>query len=311
MALTLLEAAKTAQNNGEVQRAAVIEMFARSSQWLAAMPWQSIPGNAYTYNRENTLPGVAFRGINEGYSESTGVVNPLTEALKIAGGDLDVDVSLVRMFGPGRRALQEAMKVKSLAAEVTRVMIKGDSTSEPREFDGLQARLTGAQLIENGNTSGGDPLKLIKLDEAIDAVPGANAILLSRAMRRRFAAALRTSGVAGNIQMTPGQFGMPQYTYAGIPLLVPYEDNGGTEPLAFNEAGGGGGTTATSVYVVRFEPGYLSGLQNGTMDVRDLGEQDSKPVYRTRVEWLVSICLEHGRAAARLRGISDAAIVAA
>ena len=58
-----------------------------------------------------------------------------------------------------------------------------------------------------------------------------------------------------------------------------------------------------------FGPGKLSGIQNGGMSVRDLGEQDSKPVFRTRVEWYAGIALWHGRAAARLRGISDAAVV--
>jgi hypothetical protein len=56
------------------------------------------------------------------------------------------------------------MKAKALAAEVTRVLIKGDSTSNPREFDGLQNRITGAQLIDNGATAGGDALSLSQLD---------------------------------------------------------------------------------------------------------------------------------------------------
>ena len=38
--------------------------------------------------------GIAFRGINEGYDESTGVLNPQTESLVICGGDSDFDVAL-------------------------------------------------------------------------------------------------------------------------------------------------------------------------------------------------------------------------
>jgi len=33
----------------------------------------------------------------------------------------------------------------------------------------------------------------------------------------------------------------------------------------------------------------VCGLQNGTIDVRDLGEQQVKPVYRTRLEWFVGL----------------------
>ena len=36
---------------------------------------------------------------------------------------------------------------------------------------------------------------------------------------------------------------------------------------------------------------------------------DSPPVYRTLVEWLVSMVVEHPRGAARLGGISNAAVV--
>ena len=310
MPITLPEAAKLALDNGETKRAAVIAMFAQASEWLAALPFNSIPGNAYSYNREGVLPGVAFRGVNEAYPESAGVINPLTEALKIAGGDLDVDMSLVRMFGLGIRAGHEQLKAKALAHEIGRVMIKGDSEANPREFDGLQKRLTGAQLLPNGATSGGDPLSLQNLDAAIDAVASPTHILMSKAMRRRLTAAARSTTIGGDISFALDDFGRQVVRYNGLPILVPFPDNGGTEPVAFDEAGPGGGTTSTSIYVVSFGAGMLSGIQNGTMDVRDLGELQTAPVMRTRVEWYVSLCLEHGRAASRLWGISNAPVVA-
>ena len=75
MALTLVEAAKL--RSGEVIRSAIIEMFARSSDILRVLGFDSIAGNALKYNREETLPGVGFRGVNEAYTESTGVLNPI------------------------------------------------------------------------------------------------------------------------------------------------------------------------------------------------------------------------------------------
>lgn len=312
MSLTLVEAAKLSATNGETKRAAVIAMFAQASQWLSAMPFKPIQGNAYAYNREGSLPGVAFRGVNESYTESTGIINPLTEALRICGGDLDVDMAILKTQGEGVRATHEQMKVKALAAEITRVLVKGDSTSQPREFDGLQNRCTGDQLVDAGSTDGGDALSLAKLDEAIDQCAGpSKVILLSKAMRRRFSAVMRSATLAGNVEQSRDEFGRPLLHYAGIPLLVPYEDNGGTEPLAFDEVGSTGSTaTATSLYVVGLGEGFVQGIQNGIMEVRDLGEIHDSPVKRTRVEWLAGMVVEHGRAAVRLRGISDAAIVA-
>jgi hypothetical protein len=46
------------------------------------------------------------------------------------------------------------------------------------------------------------------------------------------------------------------------------------------------------------------------MDVRDLGEVDDKPVYRTRVDWLIGLAVMHGRAIARVWGITNAAVTA-
>jgi hypothetical protein len=311
MAITLVEAAKLAANNGETKRAGVIGMFAKGSEWLRALPFNNIPGNSYAYNREGVLPGVAFRGLNSSYTESTGVINQLSESLKIAGGDLDVDVATVKMMGQGVRAAHEGMKATALAQEISRVMIKGDSETSVAEFDGLQKRLTGSQVIDAGSTSGGDVLSLAKLDETIDAVVSPNAILMSKAMRRLLTTASRSSSIGGLFGYQVNEFGNQVMTYAGIPILVPYPDNGGTEPLAFDEANpGGGSAVGTSIYVVNFGTGFLSGIQSDVMEVRDLGEVQSAPVYRTRVEWLCSMVIEHGRAAARLRGIKTGTVTA-
>ncbi len=311
MSLTLVEAAKIMANRGETVRAAVIAMFAQSSGILMRLPMKDIPGNAYAYNREGSLPAIAFRGVNESYSESTGVINPETEALRIAGGDLDVDTFLLQTGGDNVRQVHEEMKVKALAAELTRVMIKGNSETQPREFDGLQRRITGSQLISSGTTAAGDPLSLNKLDELIDVVTGPNKVLLmNKAMRRRLTQAARNINVGGDIRYEKDDFGRQIMMYNDIPIVVSYPDDGGTDPIAFDEAAAtSGGSASTSIYCLALGDGYVTGIQNGTMQVRDLGELDADPKFRTRVEWFVGLCIEHGRAAGRLYGISNAAAV--
>lgn len=314
MALTLIEAMKLAADGGETVRAGVIAMFARSSDLLMALPFKDIAGNAYAYNQEGSLPAIAFRGVNEAYTASTGTINPEVEALRICGGDLDVDTFLIKTGGPAVRATHEEMKVKALAAELTRAIIKGDSGSQPREFDGLQARLVGNQLIAAGTTDAGDPLQLTILDELIDAVTQPSALIMNRTMRRRLSAAARLATVGGYITYDLDAFGRRVTRYNDLPILVAYSDNGGTEPLLFDEQGDvnatPGGTTSTSIYCVGFGDGLVTGIQNGVMDVRDLGELDASPQYRTRVEWFAGLCIEHGRAAARIGGISNAAVIA-
>lgn len=315
MSLTLVEASKIAANRGETVRASIIEEFARASDLLRVIPFRDIAGNAYSYNREGALPSVAFRGVNESYTESTGVVNPQTEALRIAGGDLDVDQFIIQTGGPGIRETHETLKIKALAAEMTRVIIKGDSETQPREFDGLQKRITGDQLVAAGTTDAGDALSLLKLDELIDAVAGDNKyLIMNKTMRRLLTAASRLQSVGGHVEFDKDAFGRRVTVYNDVPILVPYSDNGGTDPIDFTEQGDVKGTpgssSSTSIYCVAFGDGLTSGIQSGMMQVRDLGELDDSPKARTRVEWYAGMCIEHGRSAARLGGIANAAVVA-
>lgn len=301
MALTLLEAAKL--NSGDVYKAGVLKKYAETSEILRLLPFESINGNSLRYNVEETLPGVGFRGVNGSYTESTGIINPKVESLTIAGGDLDVDKFIVDTMGADQRSVHEAMKIKALALAWTKTFIKGDSEADPTTFDGLQKRISGDALILNHASGAG--LSLAKLDEAIDAVDGANAILMSKAMRRRLTVAARTTAVGGNIGYTIDEFGRQVTTYNDLPIVIVDKDNENVDILGFTEPG-----STTSIYVVAFGEGMVSGLQNGGMDVRDLGELEAKPALRTRIEWYSGFGVFAPRSAARLKNITDVAVTA-
>jgi hypothetical protein len=307
MALTLLEAAK--QNPGKVYENAVVELYAGSSDILTTLPFETISGNSLAYNRESSLPGIGFRGVNESYTPSTGVLNPLSERLVIAGGDLDVDKFILDTMGDVR-ATHEAMKIRALSLAWTKTFIKGDSSSDPREFDGLQTRLTGDQKIAAGSTANGTPLSLAKLDEAIDQTLMPTHLIMSKAMARKFAAAARTTAVSGYVTWDKDDLGKRVLAYNGLPILTVDLDHTSAPILPFTEAATSGTATATSIYVVSFGDMMLQGLQNGEISVRDLGELQTAPIFRTRVEWYNGIAVFHGRAATRLWSISDAAIAA-
>lgn len=308
MALTLVEAAK--QETGNIKRRAIVELFPRSSDILMALPIENIAGNALSYNLEETLPGISFRGVNEAFTEDAGVINPVTETLSIAGGDLDVDRFIVQTMGAGQRSVREAMKVKALALTYTKKFIKGSNQSDPREFDGLQSRLTGSQKIAAGSTANGSALSLAKLDELIDAVDNPTHLIMNKAMRRRLTVAARTSTVGGYVTYSTDAFGRKLMQYNDLPILIVDQDSTGTDIMGFTEASSSGTATSTSIYCVSLQAGMLSGIQNGPIDVRDLGELDTKPVYRTRVEWFTGLSLMHPKAAARLWSIGDLAVTA-
>lgn len=299
MSLTLTEAAKLSQ---DMLQRGVIQTFAESSAILEMMPQMEVHGNAYAYNLEGTLPGVAFRGVNESYEESTGVINPQTERLYIAGGDLDVDTFIVKTQSDinDQRAIHTMMKVKALALALTNQYFNGDSAKNPKGFDGLKVRVTGNQLISAGDD--GAPLTITMLDELIDAIDGEpSALFCSKAMRREIKKLLQDHN--GYSESSFDAFGRPVATYGGVPIRVIEKDNLGNEILGFNEVQGTANDTS-SIYVVKFGAGdAVSGIQNGTMSVRDLGELQDKPAYRTRVEWFAGLAVFNARTVARLSGI--------
>lgn len=304
MPMTLFEASKL--NSGEVKRSAIIEMFAMASPLMGAMLWDDIPGGSLAYNVEGSLPGVAFRGFNEAYAESVGVINPQVEVLKIAGGDLDVDKAIIRTRGADIRATHEALKVKALSLYITDRIINGDSAVNVREFDGLRKRITGSQLFQATGTAPG-PLSVQVLDEAIDAVDEPTHIIMSKALRRRLSQAAKQTSITGVLNWQKDDLGRQVAFYNDLPIVeVDYNDKG-ERIIDFNE---GAGSDEASIYVLSLGEGKVLGLQNGTMEVTDLGELDEKPVLRTRVEWLVGMAVMHGRAAARVSGITDAAFTA-
>lgn len=302
MALTLIEAAK--MMTGDVLRSTIIELFASQTDLLRAMVFDDIPGNSLKYKQEDTLPGIAFRGIGEGYPESTGVINPQSESLVIVGGDLDVDKFIIRTMGSDQRATQESMKLKALAHNFSNTFIKGDSLTTPKQFDGLQVRLTGAQVVSNSADANGAGLSLEKLDEAIDAVDEPTHLFMSKKTRRKLTVASRTSTIGGYITFELDQFGRRVMMYNGLPILIADANTDLFATLGDNEAYTGGGTAdGTSVYVMAMRPGMLQGIQNSPPEVTDLGELEGKPTLRTRIEWYAGMVLMHPRAAARLRDV--------
>lgn len=311
MAVSLVEASKVAFNEGNVKLSAIISQYAKTSGILENLTFRNIAGNALSYNREETLPDIGFRGINEAYSESTGTFSQQIDTLTIAGGDLDVDKFLVQTMGMDVRGLQEQMKVAALSLAWTNTFINGDQATAPKEFNGLKKRLTGTQLVSQGSTSGGDVLTLTKLDEAYDYVENPTHWIMNKTMKRRLTAAARNTSVGGFITYDLDAFGRPITLYAGLPIVTLDQDNSRNQILPFTESGAGGGTAqCTSIYCVSMMPMMLEGIQNGGITVTDLGELDSKPVYRTRVEWYSGIAMMNPRSAVRLYGVKDGAVAA-
>jgi hypothetical protein len=314
MAVSLAQSALLSQD--DLQRG-VVETFVLESVVLDRLPLLEIQGNAYAYNAEATLPGVEFRAVNSAYTESTGTVVQDTENLVILGGDADVDRFIVQTRGNlnDQRATQTRMKIKAATYKFQDTFINGSVAGDANSFDGLVTRLTGAQVITAATNGlaviGADDAArhsfLDKLDETIAAATfngrGPDALYMNDLILAKLKSSARRLTI---YDQTTDNFGKTIATYNGIPLLDIGYTAAGARILPQTETTGSSSVTS-SIYAVRFgedeNDAACTGLTNGGVQVRDLGEVDDKPVFRTRIEFYCGFATFGGKAAARLKGV--------
>ena len=197
-----------------------------------------------------------------------------------------------------------SMKTKAFSRRFEKAFIKGDETGTPTEFDGLETRVTGSQLLAQGSTEGGDALTLAKIDELMDLLDFTPTVLLmNKTMRRKVNALIRAAGQA--TETVSGVFGQQIPAYAGIPIGIVGKDESGSEILAFDENDANDDTaTCTSIYAVSMGDEGVCGIQSGAMEIDDQG--NSEIWRKILVEWLCGLTCQHGHSVARLHGIANA-----
>lgn len=316
MAVTLAQAAVLSQN--QLQRG-VIETFVQTSPILDRLPLMDIEGNAYAYNQEATLPGVAFRSVNESYTESTGTVVQNTESLVILGGDADVDRFIQQTRGNlnDQRAVQTAMKIKAASYKFQDTFFNGDVTVDPKGFDGLKKRLTGNQVLDadtNGLAINTDDATrhdfFDMLDELVAAVPGLDGTNGAIYANSKIQGKIKSAGrrIGGVETVREDMTGKRVLMWNGIPILDPGATAAGAQILPQTETQGTS-SDSSSIYAVRFGQDEgdqaVTGLTNGGVMVDDLGQLQEKPAFRTRIEFYCGLATFGGKAAARLRGVRN------
>jgi hypothetical protein len=277
--MTLLEYAK-GMEAGSLNRA-YVDNFRQSSDIFDALPFEGLGGKpTYTGVRETGLPTVAFRGINEPGTNGYGTQEEFQEQTYILDHDIDVDEAIIRRAGADRRNREESKGLTAAGKLWTDTFLYGDHASDPREFDGIQARCDrlSHRKLAAGSTSGGDALSLYKLDQAIERVTNS--------------------------------FGIQRYTYAGIPIYFGYKRDRHGTILPYTEANPGGGSAAsTSIYILSLGEMGLHGIELSPLTVEDVGllKTESPRIYRSHVNWDTGIVDVSDYSMVRLWGIKDAA----
>ena len=217
-------------------RRGIVQEITNESVFLRRLSFVPVDGFAYAYNRQQTLGGIAFRGLNDSYANDAGVVNPQVETLSIFGGEVRTDRQIVNKQGDVARANAIAAKVKKAGLFFDRYVIKGDPTADPLQFHGLNARLTGDQVIE--------PRRERRAAHARPARPGAGrvvgsnnrkVIVCNKAVRRQIT---RAGPRRGRRRRGQRRSARRSSEYDGAPIEVLDEDGDETPILDFDETAG-------------------------------------------------------------------------
>ncbi len=281
---SLVDASKLTQNMLEK---GVIETMAQTSGVLERIPFIEVVGSGYSYNIMSDLPAVEYRQVNTGYNATDVTVDTKVENLVIMGGDADVDVYIAKTYSNINdiRALQTESKAKSVARQFEKDFFGGLGTN------GTLKGLTQRCAENMAGTEIKGALSLDTLNELMDSVvDGADVLYMSKKMRRKVMSLLQAS--AHYIEMGSDSFGRPVAMYGGV-AIIPVDDSL---------------IPADRIYAVKFGADqYVAGLSNGGIQVRDLGELDTLPVFRTRIEMYVGLATKHTKCFAILNTSSTPA----
>jgi len=297
--LTLVQAALLT-NDVFVQ--GVAQAIVTECPLLDKLPFVDLTGSQLVWNEESGLgsPSTYWYAVGDTWQEAAFTPAQRTVALKILGGDADVDEFLAQTYrNPNDlTATTIVEKAKAVGYQFNQAIINGDSALVTNQFDGLKKILgTSGQRLIAGAT--GAALTLDMLDQLIDLVkPGKpDVLVMSRRSRRKLKFLWRAAGSSYEMM---DAFGQRVFAYDGIPILI--DDN--IVDTEGNETGITG-TLLSSIYAIQFGMKRgLVGVTNGGLTVEKVGQLETKNANRYRIKWYSAVALTRSIGAARLAGVN-------
>ena len=284
--------AQSARMTNDVLQAGVIEVLATESKLLQLLPFMNVQGSGYTYNIEKNLGNAQFRKVNGGYNYGAIETIPVTERIVILGDEAIVDTYQIAVESDVNNlmAIEVALRTKAIAHKFEKCFINGGSAtttagvpseSVANEFVGILPRYTEAtpanipaearplytaQVIEKTTDIIAD------LDTLLDMVAGgADALIMNKKTRRQLTAKGRAF-----CDYRQGEFGTQFLQYGGVDVVDLDGDLIADDIIIAAKFGA---------------KEAVCGLQNGSVRVTALGEMESQPQLKTRIEWFVGLAV--------------------
>lgn len=280
----------------------VIEEIIHRDDLLALLPFSRVDGKALVYIRELTNSEGTFLDVNEIVPEGASDVEEVVTKLRIIAGDVDVDNFLNETMSDtnSQLALQIALKAKGMATTFRRALVVGNSTVNPKQFDGLEKLVTDTGNFIEAGVNGG-AVSLAILDELVDKLTGKkpDAFVMRSGTLRALKALWRAAGGNTGNMLQLDNFGQIP-AHDGVPIII-------NDFIPVKAQGTNAETT--SIYAVRLnEVDGLHGLYGGAsagVRVEDIGTVQNKDATRTRLKWYVGLALKSTHSLAAIKGITN------
>lgn len=310
MAYTLAQLAKL---ETDPLRKMIFMNLLRKVKVMEYLPFENVESLSVIATRWRTLPSVAFRQINAGYTPSEGHDEQVWESLYGLGGEIKFD----RVFDKIKNVIVDPKKNEidkklwSLAITFNDYFINGDHGVDPDGFEGLKKRVSlmpsrqsiyfagaaAAALDPTGSVANGRAFfdKWEELAYKTNA-GDVSAYFVNEGMIYGMGKVARYINASGGmfLDVTKDSFERSIVTFKGAPLVdVGMLADQATDIITDTETAGDAGADATSIYACSFnnEQG-ITGIQLSDPEVYDPlngGEQESTPTKLMRIDWWLGL----------------------
>lgn len=307
----------------------VIDTFLRESEILQLLPFDNCVspsgGSTLTYSYvQAVLPSTAeFRALNTEYTDSAAKLEKKSADLKIFGGKFPMDRVLKQSEGKfNNLAFQMEQKIKAAISLFHYTLINGDSTTNNKEFDGLDKMLAGTKSEFNKSAvldiSTAEKLKtnadqLYELLTTLIRDTDADALLMNS---KTIAKVQTLARILGYKTESEEAFGKKIVSMDGVRLMdlknhytvsgsqataVPCVKDGITRTVSTSQTG------LTDIYAVKFDvnDGFHGATLTGTAGISQYLPDFTKPgaVKDGEVEMVAAAILKNTAHAGVLRNI--------
>lgn len=219
--ITLSEALKLSETS---LKAGIIKEIITVDAFYDKLPFVEVVGNTNTYNREATEAGAGFLDVAGTIAKSAATFTTVSDTLVRIVADVEMDQYVQRTGSNTNDQLgvQIAMVAKKIGRVFKAALITGDSTTTPKELDGLANLVTAGQTVTASSAAGGAALSLALLDQTIDLVTAKDAevdflVMPARTLRSYLALLRALGGIEPRSVTSEGRPGRTFY-YRDIPI---------------------------------------------------------------------------------------------